>query len=78
MGARSAAKTVNCVAMHKLLWQDWHLVPLICQELEGDLLVADELHMGVHIVAAHSQHCMQSIVWESDWISMTSALLQTS
>ena len=49
------------MAPHKCLRHIDHLVALICQELEGNLLVANELYMRIHIIATHSQHCMQSI-----------------
>lgn len=39
-----------------------HLITLIRQKLEGDLLVANELHVRLHIIAAHSQHCMCDIL----------------
>ena len=52
--AHAQTKTENRVAVHRLLRHTDHLVALICQELEGDLLVADELHMRVYIVATHS------------------------
>ena len=54
-------QTDSLLAPPKCLRHIGYLVSLICQELEGNLLVANELHVGVHIIAAHSQHCTQSI-----------------